>query len=497
MEEKFVSCWQTEAPPEFEKLSGDMHAATVIVGGGLCGLLCAYELLERGAGDVVILEAEGVCSGTTARTTAKITSQHGLIYHRLLSGLGTQLARQYADANREAVERFRELAEKENIECGMKTCDAYLYTRDADGWKQIEDEAEAARKLGLEADVTDRCELPFTIASAVRFHGQAQFHPLRFAYRLAELLRERGVRIYGHTPALALEDRVVVTEAGRVTGENIVICTHYPFVNLKGFYFMRMVQERSYVVALKGAQPLENMYLGCAGSGYSFRSAEAGGESLLLFGDSAHKTGHKLDHEHYAELERMAKHLYPQSSAAFRWSAQDCMTNDSLPFAGHYEQLGDRVYVAAGFNKWGMTGSMAAARVVSDLIVTGKSDFMDVYSPQRKNFSMRAGKFFTEAGDTAANFVRGYFSVPGKDVSELKNEEGGIVGYGGGKIGAYRDGEGSFHCVKPVCTHLNCPLVWNGEERTWECPCHGSRFDMDGNVLNNPALHALERTGPK
>lgn len=497
MEDAFLSCWQTETPPEFETLPGDTRAGTVIVGGGLCGLLCAYRLRERGAENVVILEADRVGSGTTGRSTGKITAQHGLIYRRLLAGLGEELAQQYAAANREAAAEFRAVAEREKIDCGMRGCDAYVYSRDADARYRMEAEAEAARKLHFAADVTERCALPFTIASAVRFGGQACFHPLRFVYRLAEILRERGVRIYEHTPAEAVEGTAVLTRRGRVTGENVVLCTRYPLENLRGLYFARLVQNRSCFVALRGAACLKDLYFCCDGDGCSFRGAEAGGESLLLFGDTARKTGHELGADHYAELEREARRLYPGSSAAFRWSAQDCVTNDGIPLAGRYTQMGKHVFVASGFCKWGMTGSMAAARVISDLIVDGRSDYEEVFSPDRKNYGMRAARFFAEAGDTAVHFIGGYFAAPSKDVSDLKNAEGGLVGYRGGKIGAFRDGEGELHCVSPVCTHLKCPLKWNGEEHTWECPCHGSRFDADGDVLDGPAVRRLDPAGPE
>ncbi|QNK39138.1 FAD-dependent oxidoreductase [Caproicibacter fermentans] len=496
-ENRFQSCWQTVAPPEFPKLSGDCNADAVIVGGGLCGLLCAYELQRRGVRDIVILEAGRVLHGTTARTTAKITSQHGLIYSSLEKGMGTKAAWQYAKANEEAVSRFAQIVQTEKIDCDFVPCDAYVFSCTPEGAQRVREEAETARRLSIDASFTDKCgELPFPVQGAVRFSGQARFHPMKFACRLAEILRERGVKIYENTPAVALDDNMVLTGAGRVYGKNVLICSHYPFTNLRGFYFARIVQNRSYLAALKGAPELSGMYLDCEEAGLSFRSARVDGEPVLLLGWGSHKTGHETDVSHYGKLEEEAQKLYPGCSVESRWSAQDCMTNDHIPIIGRYRQFGDRVYLATGFNKWGMTGSMAAAGILSDLILSGKSEVADVFSPGRSDFRLQAGKFFQEAADTAANFFHGYTEIPKGGVAQLKNDEGGIVEFEGAKIGAYRDTDGGLHGVKTVCTHMRCPLKWNPEEKTWDCPCHGSRFDADGNILENPAFLPLDKRGP-
>lgn len=495
-ENRFRSCWQTESPPEFPMLDGDLNAEAVVVGGGLCGLLCAYELERRGLRDIVLLEAGRLLNGTTARTTGKVTSQHGLIYRALEQGWSTGAARRYAQANEEAIRRMAEIARTENIACDWIPCDAYVYALTPEGGEQARREAETASRLSIDASFVTECELPFPVEGAVRFGGQARFHPMKFACGLAAVLRKRGVKIFEHTPASALDDNVVLTGKGKVYGKNILICSHYPFTNLRGLYFARIVQSRSYAVALRGAPPLQGMYVDCEDKGLSFRSAEIKGESLLLLGGDSHKTGHETEEKHYEKLEQQAQKLFPGSSVAYRWSAQDCVTTDRLPFVGRYSQFGRSVFLATGFNKWGMTGSMAAAAVLADLITQGKSSYEDIFSPGRPTVSLQSGSFVQEAADTAANFCMGYAEVPRGGVAELKNGEGGIVEFNGAKIGAYRDEEGTLHCIRPVCAHLRCPLRWNPEEKTWDCPCHGSRFDPDGNVLENPAFLPLEQRGP-
>jgi glycine/D-amino acid oxidase-like deaminating enzyme/nitrite reductase/ring-hydroxylating ferredoxin subunit len=493
----FQSCWKTVKPPEFSRLEGDCNADAVIVGGGMCGLLCAYELLRKGVRDIVILEADRILNGTTAGTTGKITSQHGLIYAALEKKMGTRAAWQYAKANEEAVSRFGQIVRAENIDCDFVPCDAYLYACTQEGAERAREEAETARRLSIDASFAKTCgELPFPIKGAVKFSGQAEFHPMKFACRLAEILRDRGVKIYEKTPAVALDDNRILTGAGYVYGKNVLLCSRYPFTNLRGFYFARIVQNRSYLAALRDAPELSGMYLDCEETGLSFRSARAGGEKFLLLGWGAHKSGHETSVPHYEKLKEEAKRLYPASSVSYLWSAQDCETNDGIPLIGRYRQFGDRVYLATGFRKWGMTESMAAAGILSDLIVSGKSEVADVFSPERADFGMRAGKFFREAADTAANFLRGYTEIPKGGVAELKNGEGKIVEFEGAKIGAYRDEEGGLHGVRPVCTHMHCPLQWNPEDHTWDCPCHGSRFDADGNILEGPAFLPLEKRGP-
>lgn len=496
-ENRFQSCWQAVTPPEFPALKGDCNAGAVIVGGGLCGLLCAYELLCKNVRDIVILEAGRILSGTTAKTTGKITSQHGLMYAELEKNLHVRAASQYAGANEAAVSRFAQIVREENIDCDFVPCDSYVYACTPEGAQRVKAEAEAAGRLSIDASFTEQCEeLPFPVSGAVRFSGQARFHPMKFACRLAEILRDRGVKIFEHTAAVALDDNRVLTRAGYVYGKSVLICSHYPFTNLRGLYFARIVQNRSYLAALRGAPRLDGMYLDCEQAGLSFRSARISGENMLLLGWGAHKTGHETDVPHYEKLKQEAKKLYPDSSVTFLWSAQDCETNDGIPLVGRYRQFGDRVYLATGFRKWGMTGSMAAAKLLSDLVVSGKSEGGGVFSPRRQNFGMQAGKLFRETADTAANFLHGYMEIPKGGVAELKNGQGGIVEFEGAKIGACRSEDGSLHGIRPVCTHMRCPLRWNPEEKTWDCPCHGSRFDVNGNVLQNPAFLPLEKRGP-
>ncbi|MCL2003509.1 MAG: FAD-dependent oxidoreductase [Oscillospiraceae bacterium] len=447
------SVWQQEAMPAFPALPGDMQADAVIVGAGLCGLLCAYMLHRKGLRDIALIDANEVCSGVTATTTAKITSQHGLIYAKLLKGAGAERAKQYLAANETAIQHYREIIERENINCGFTPCNAWIYS--TDNAQAIEDEVRAAQKLGMAAVFAHPDELPIQTAGALQFPGQAHFHPLQFARHICEILTAAGCRIYTHTKATGIEDGAVITNRGKILAKHIISASHYPFIDKTSLLFAKIFQERSYVLALQNAGTLRDVYLDSKHGGFSFRPYG----NLVLLGAVDHKTGHETDARHFDGLLSSAQELYPGAETAFMWSAQDCMTHDGIPYIG---RLKENLYIATGFNKWGMTSGMAAADMISDLITQGRSDFAEVFSLKGRDIGLQAKSFCKETADIAGNLLTGL-----------------------------------THAVEPVCTHMGCAVKWNPDEETWDCTCHGSRFDPEGQVLCGPALKPLKRTGGK
>ena len=436
---KTMSIWHKSVTlPDFPPLSGDESAEVAIIGGGMAGLLTAHFLRERGI-RALVLEAGRICSGQTGRTTAKITSQHDLIYASLIDRLGEDAAAQYARANEAAIADYARMIEEGRIACDFTRCDAFLYSRTEAA--PLEQEAQAASRLGIAADFTRESELPFQIAGAVRFREQARFHPLKFLRAIVD-----GLDIRENTRVLSVEDDRIHTDRGTVKAEHIVFACHYPFVNAPGFYFARMHQERSYVLALENTWLPRHVHLGIEGDGLSLRAAG----TMLLLGGGSHRTGENPDGGKYGALEEAARAFFPGSREVARWSAQDCVTVDRVPCIGQYARSQPRWYVATGFAKWGMTSSMAAARIISGMIAGDVPDFAEVFSPQRPVITADNMKpLMNEAGHAIRNLAR---VTPA-----------------------------------PRCRHLGCELTWNPDEETWDCPCHGSRFGPDGSLLDGPA----------
>lgn len=432
-------------------LSGDKRIHTAVIGGGLAGILTAYRLQKQGV-PVIVLEANEIGSGQTKDTTAKITSQHNLMYDRLLQSFGEKLAGQYARANEKAINDYERIIKEEQISCQFTRCPSYLYScRKTDVLKK---EAEAAKKLGIYAAYEEDCELPFPVTGVTRFDNQARFHPLEFVKALSE-----KIAVYENTKVLRVKDHKIETEQGTVTAEKIVFATHYPFMNMPGYYFARMYQERSYVLALKNTMKLEGMYLGIDADGLSFRPQD----DILLLGGGSHRTGGNREGGRYQMLRDRAVNLWPDCREIAHWSAQDCMTLDGIPYIGQFASKTPDWYVAAGFGKWGMTSSMVSARIIADTIVGRSCHNADIFSPERKITAKAVGKFFLHSLHTASGL--------GKRLLPAKKRKTG-------------DGQ---HTVVRRCPHMGCRLEWNPEEKTYECPCHGSRFNKNGELLDNPA----------
>lgn len=433
------SIWMEETEiRKREPLPGDMEAEAVVIGAGLAGILTAYYLKQAGI-RTVVLEADRIGSGQTKNTTAKITSQHSLVYGQMIQTFGRRMAEHYAGANEAAIKEYERLIREKGIDCDFARCPAYLYSRDEE--TLLRQEAEAAKSLGIEASFETDCELPFSVAGVTKFAHQAKFHPLRFLAKMAE-----EVEVYEQTKVLKVEGRRVETGRGCVTAEHIVFAAHFPFINIPGYYFARMYQERSYVLALLGAPRLDGMYLGVDPEGLSFRRA---GQTLLLGGES-HRTGVEKSHP-YRALTASANKLFPQARVCARWSAQDCITLDSAPYIGRFSRRERDWYVATGFGKWGMTLSMVSAHLLTDLICQRTSPYEALYSPRRLPVLSALPRLADHMVQSSKGLIKGL----------------------------------SPKIMR--CPHMGCKLSWNGAESTWDCPCHGSRFDSSGKLITGPS----------
>jgi glycine/D-amino acid oxidase-like deaminating enzyme len=430
------SVWTaTSEAPAFPVLERSIKTDVLVIGGGMAGILCAYFLKEAGI-DYILVEAGRIGSGITKNTTAKITSQHGLIYSDLIKNAGLEKAAMYLKANQAAVGKFRELSEKHP--CGLEDKNAYVYS--LTDRAAIEREERLVNKLGFNAVFTEKTALPFKVAGAVKFEKQAQFNPLQFLYGIAQ-----GLNIYENTEVRELAKNIAVTGNGAVKAQKIIVATHFPFLNKHGSYFLKMYQHRSYAIALENAQNVDGMYLQETKDGLSFRNYE----DLLIIGGGDHRTGHQGGKYHV--LRGFAKRHYPAAAEKYAWATQDCMTLDGVPYIGRYSARTHGLYVATGFNKWGMTGSMTAAMLLTDRIKGVANPYGAVFSPSR---SIMKPQLLLNGITAVGNLL-----TP----------------------------------TAPRCPHMGCALKWNRTEKTWDCPCHGSRFEKHGKLIDNPATGDLKR----
>lgn len=458
-------------------LEEDIRADVIVVGGGMTGILTAWQLEQAGV-HAVVLEADQIGGGQTKNTTAKITSQHGMFCRTFLEKKGEETARKYLQANQAAVEEYKRIIREKNIDCDLTECDSYAYSSDMDKLKQ---ETEAARRLGIHVAYEEQIEIPVSCAGAVRFPDQAEFHPLKFLRNLAEELT-----VYEDTPVTEAGENQVKTPWGSVRGDKIIFAAHFPFINFPGMYFARMHQERSYVLALENGGSLKGMYIGDGKDTLSFRQYD----KYILLGGQAHRTGENREGGRYEKLKEAAKEMYPQSQVAACWSAQDCITADRVPFIGQYSSDRPDWYLATGFQKWGMSSAMVSAMLLKDMVCGKKNPYEEVFTPSRFS-AEEVPQIMKDGGKAVKGLTRRFFHLPDETAAELKRGHGAVVDTPEGKAGVYKTEEGRICQVDIVCPHMGCELSWNPDELSWDCPCHGSRFDWEGNLIDGPAQEGI------
>ena len=542
---------------KFNKLEKDISTDVCIVGAGIFGLTCGYYLTKQGYNVVLLEKEKDIASKTTGHTTAKITSQHNLIYKYLIDSLGESMAKKYLYANQDAIENIYQIINDENIDCDFVRQDSYVYTNNLDELEKIKLENKAVNSLGFKSEFVTSTPLPFNVLGALRFPNQAEFNPIKYAYGLAKCITSNGSSAIdglvnaGSVGSVSVGDGIVENSPGgaslnlaKGTGEiytdtlvqnikkendefitsckdyvvrskYVILASHYPFIDRLGYYFLKMYQSTSYVIAVDiGDKTFDGMYINSKQPTFSYRFANFSGscgKRLLLVGGADHKTGSKIDLSNaYSILEYEVRKYYPDCKVLYKWNTEDCITLDKIPYIGEFSHFKPNMYIGTGFNKWGMTSSNVAGNIIVDKILGRENEYENVFKATRLHPIKNNVELGNMIKETTNSFVINKFKVPDANLDviednsvmsgskkagnfeEIKNDSGHVLKYNGQTIGIYKDNDGKIFAVNPICTHLGCLLSWNNLDKTWDCPCHGSRFDYKGHQLYNPAIRDLD-----
>lgn len=491
-----TSLWHATAPPAdpHEALDGDISVDVVVVGAGVTGLTCAVLLAQDGA-EVAVVEARRIGAGTTGGTTGKVTSQHGLIYQELLDQHGQDVAHGYARANEDAIGTVRDLVARHSIDADLDVADAYVYTEDPTQLERLQREVQVAQDLGLPATWSETTDLPFDVHGAVRFTGQAQIHAVKYLYGLAHALTSLGGRLYERSRAVGLGERdgrrVVETTGGAVEADHVVLATLIPIID-RGFEFARAEPSMTYGLACAAGRAVpEGMYICAEDPSRSVRHYHGDDETFVVIVGEGHRTGERRDTGRHDDLlEAFARDRLGTGEVRYRWAAQDFVPVDLLPMVGEVA-LAPQVYVATGMNKWGLTNGTVAAQIIADAIAGRDNPYAEMLRATRANPTASAKRFLEHNLDVAKRFVGDRIDPDGWAADDIPPGGAGVVLVDGQYRAISRTQDGSVQQRSAVCPHLGCIVQWNEAEATWDCPCHGSRYDRDGDVLCGPATSPL------
>ena len=480
-----------------KSLEGNEETEVCVIGGGLFGLTTAYYLTKCGK-KVIVLEKGEIGSKVSGNTTGKITSQHDLFYAHLIDDYGEEYAKKYLEANEKAIENIKQIIKEEQIDCDFSMQKSYVYTTKEDEVLEIQKEVEAVNKLGKDAKFVNKIDLPIKIKGAIEFDGQAQFHPRKYMLGLANSIIKQN-KIYQYTTVIDVEKNgekyKVYTDKGSVEAKYIVMASHFPIMNMPGFYFVKMYQSTSYLIAVEIKSQLpQGMYINVKEPMYSFRTANYNGKEILLIGGVGNKTGEPIeDNSHYEKLEKKAREMYPDCKILYRWNTRDCISLDKIPYIGEFSNLMKNVYVGTGFKKWGMTSTNVAANIVTDKIMGNKNKYEEIFTATRMKPIKNRWEVENMLKQTVNSIALNKFKIEPYNIEQIKNDNAAIIEINGDNIGVYKDVHGEIYAVKPNCSHLGCLLSWNNLDKTWDCPCHGSRFDYMGRNIYEPAIKNLEK----
>jgi glycine/D-amino acid oxidase-like deaminating enzyme/nitrite reductase/ring-hydroxylating ferredoxin subunit len=475
--------------------SSNITVDVAVVGGGIAGLTAAF-LLKRAGKTVVLLEADQIATGTSGHTTAKLTSLHQVIYADLIKEVGEEKARLYGQSNQAAVEQVATWVTEENIDCDFSRQSAYSYAETNDQLDQIKAEVEAALKLGLPASFVQETTLPFPITGAIKFDHQAQFHVRKYLLHLAKQIAGDGSYVFEHTRVETVEEGApcqVITKQGVIHASDVIVTTNLPILN-QGLFFAKAYAKRSYIIGAKidPARAPQGMFIGVGQGYHSIRTTPHQGGLLLMIGGEGHKVGAVTNtEENYQKLETFARERFGINAIDYRWSTQDYVSFDKIPYIGKLTPFSEHVFVATGFSLWGMSNGTLSGMILADAILGIENPWADLYDATRATPFLKP-ESLKENVSVGIHWIGDRLKGLQSSTQQLAAGEAKVLTVDGKKVAAYRDEDGQIHTVSAVCTHLGCIVNWNSAERSWDCPCHGARFNCDGKVLHAPAIQDLE-----